>query len=59
MAQDLEELVANALFSDLTTAFSSCQVMSLLHSVVAKCTLKPLDQIEDSCLIIAKVNSEV
>lgn len=50
--QDLEELITNAFFSDLATAFSTCQVVRLLHSVVAKCTLEPLNQVKDARLIV-------
>ena len=57
--QDLEELLTNALFSDLTTAFSTCKVVCLLHSVVAKGTLEPLNQVKDSCFVVAQVDREI
>ena len=59
LPQDGEELLLDSFLSDVAAAFRSSQVVCLLHQVVAKGALQPLDQVEDASLVVAEVHREV
>ena len=52
-------MLLDSFFSDVTTAFRSSQVVRLLHEIVAKGALQPLDQVKDASLVVAKVHRKV
>ena len=58
-SNNLEELLLDVCLSSDSTALQVIQIVSLLHSVVAKCALEPLDQVKDTSRVIAQVDCKV
>ena len=58
-ANDVKELLLDALFSGDAATFKACQIVSRLHSIVAKCSLQPLDNIQEPCSVEVQIYREV